>query len=121
MTGYNLRPFLPSLYDHGDIPSAFPSIRDASQGHYFIEPFYAWTNASDDELILQLGDDSVAYMKQVILDDGQDTSNALLYPNTAPLDASMESMYGDALSRLHSIRTAVDPNSVMNLTGGWRF
>jgi len=121
MTGYNLRSFLPSLYDHGAIPSAFPSIRDASQGHYFIEVFNGWTNASDDELILQLGDDSVAYMKQFILDDGQDTSNALIYPNTAPPDEPMKSMYGVALSRLHSIRTAVDPNSVMNLTGGWRF
>ena len=83
--------------------------------------FNGWTDASDDELILQLSDESAAYMTQFIMNAGQDTSNALICPNNVPGDQPLVSMYGSALSRLHSIRTAVDPTNVMDLTGGWRF
>jgi hypothetical protein len=121
LISYDLIPFLPSLYDYGTIPSAFPSSRDASQGYSFIEVYYGWTDANYDDKVLQLGAESAAYMKQFILDQGQDVGNALIYPNCAPPGTPLADMYGDAVPRLHSIRSAVDPDSVMNLTGGWRF
>lgn len=83
--------------------------------------YYGWTDASDDEVMLRLGAESAAFMKQFAVDAGQNVTNALIYPNCAPPGTAMEDMYGDALSKLHSIRSAVDPGNVMGLTGGWRF
>lgn len=114
-------PLLPSLYSHSNTPSAFPSLRDSGQGYSFIEVYYGWTNPNDDEAILQLGAESAAYMKQFAVDAGHNVSNALLYPNCAPPGTALADMYGDAVSSLHSIRSAVDPDNVMGLTGGWRF
>ncbi|OAX38749.1 FAD-binding domain-containing protein [Rhizopogon vinicolor AM-OR11-026] len=121
LISYDVIPYLPSLYDHYDTPSAFPSSRDSGQGHSFIELYYGWTNPDDDAKMHQVAAESVAYMKQFIVDAGQDMTNALLYPNCAPSGTALEDMYGDALERLQSIRSAVDPDNVMSLTGGWRF
>lgn len=121
LISYDLVPLLPSLYSHSDTPSAFPSLRDSGQGYSFIEVYYGWTDPNDDEVILQVGAESAAYMKQFAVDAGQNVSNALLYPNCAPPGTALADMYGDAVSRLHSIRSAVDPDDVMGLTGGWRF
>jgi hypothetical protein len=121
LISYDVIPYLPSLYDHSDTPSAFPSSRDPGQGHSFIELYYGWTDPNDDAIMQQVGAESVAYMKQFVADAGQDVANALLYPNCAPSGTALEDMYGDALERLQSIRSAVDPDNVMSLTGGWRF
>ncbi|KAG1860272.1 FAD dependent oxidoreductase [Suillus subalutaceus] len=121
LISYDIIPLLPSLYSHSDTPSAFPSSRDSGQGYSFIQVYYGWTDANDDEVMLQLGAESAAYMKQFAVDAGQDVANALIYPNCAPPGTALEDMYGDAVSTLHSIRSAVDPDDVMSLTGGWRF
>ncbi|KAG2359547.1 FAD-binding domain-containing protein [Suillus spraguei] len=118
---YDLVPLLPSLYSHSETPSAFPSLRDPGQGHSFVEVLYGWTDANDDEAILQLGTASAAYMKQFAVNAGQNVSNALIYPNAAPPDTPLADMYGDALETLQSIRSAVDPGDVMGLAGGWKF
>jgi hypothetical protein len=83
--------------------------------------FYGWTDPSDDAVMQQVGAESVSYIKQFLVNAGQNVGNALVYPNGAPWGAPMVDMYGDALGRLHSIRSAVDPGNVMGLTGGWRF
>ncbi|KAG2032409.1 FAD-binding domain-containing protein [Suillus americanus] len=121
LISYDLVPLLPSLYNHSDTPSAFPSLRDSGQGYSFIEVYYGWTDANDDEVMLQVGAESAAYMKQFAVDAGQDVANALIYPNCAPPGTALADIYGDAVSSLHSIRSAVDPGNVMGLTGGWRF
>ncbi|KAG1744277.1 FAD dependent oxidoreductase [Suillus lakei] len=121
LISYDLVPFLPSLYSHSDTPSAFPSLRDSGQGYSFIEVYYGWTDSNDDDVMLKAGAESAAYMKQFAVDAGQDVANALIYPNCAPPGTALADMYGDAASRLHSIRSAVDPDNVMSLAGGWRF
>ncbi|KAG2144148.1 FAD dependent oxidoreductase [Suillus bovinus] len=121
LISYDLVPLLPSLYSHSDTPSAFPSLRDSGQGYSFIEVYYGWTDPNDDEVMLQLGAESAAYMKQFAVDAGHNVANALIYPNCAPPGTALADMYGDAVSSLHSIRSAVDPDNVMGLTGGWRF
>ncbi|KAG2068765.1 FAD-binding domain-containing protein [Suillus decipiens] len=118
---YDIIPLLPSIYDHSEAPSAFPSVRDSTQGNSFVEILYGWTDASNDDAIIQLGADSAAYMNQFLSGVGQDFSSALLYPNCVPPDTSLEAMYGDALGTLQSIKGAVDPNNVMGLAGGWKF
>jgi hypothetical protein len=121
LISYDLVPLLPSLYSHSDTPSAFPSLRNSGQGYSFIEVYYGWTDPNDDEVMLQLGAESAAYMKQFAVDAGQNVSNALIYPNCAPPGTALADMYGDAVGILHSIRNATDPGNVMGLTGGWRF
>ncbi|KAG1836291.1 FAD dependent oxidoreductase [Suillus subalutaceus] len=121
LISYDLVPLLPSLYSHSDTPAAFPSLRDSGQGYSFIEVYYGWTDPNDDEVMLQVGAESAAYMKQFAVDAGQNVANALIYPNCAPPGTALADIYGDAVSSLHSIRSAVDPGNVMGLTGGWRF
>ncbi|OJA16046.1 hypothetical protein AZE42_05488 [Rhizopogon vesiculosus] len=114
-------PFLESVYTHAETQTAFPSLRDSSQGSSFINVFFGWTNPNDDNTMIQLGEQSVAYMKQFVASQGQDVGDALLNPNNAPPNTPMANMYGDALERLQSIKLAVDPTHVMNLAGGWKF
>jgi len=83
--------------------------------------YCGWTDPNEDNVIKQLAAESAAYMKQFVVDAGQDVANALIYPNGATSATPLEDIYGDALARLHSIRDAVDPDDVMSLTGGWRF
>lgn len=49
---------------------------------------------------------------------GVDT--APVYPNYAIYDTPLERSYGDKLTKLQSIKAAVDPNNVMALAGGWK-
>jgi hypothetical protein len=60
-------------------------------------------------------------IRAVALADGQDVSDAALYPNYALFGTPLEDMYGGNVERLRKIRAAIDPEDVMGLTGGWRF
>ncbi|KAG2359542.1 FAD-binding domain-containing protein [Suillus spraguei] len=122
LISYDLVPLLPSLYNHSEAPSAFPSLRGPDQGHSFIEIIYGWTNESYDEVMLQAGTESAAYMKQFAVDAGQNVSNALQYPNAAAPGTPLVNMYSQAaLDKLGLIRIATDPSDVMGLAGGWKF
>jgi FAD/FMN-containing dehydrogenase len=48
-------------------------------------------------------------------------SDAARYPNYAIYDTPLESIYGDNLPRLRSLKAQVDPNNVMGLAGGFKF
>ncbi|KAG1871498.1 hypothetical protein F4604DRAFT_1892685 [Suillus subluteus] len=116
---YGVDVFLPTLYDHVASPTAYPPSR--SQGYSFIELFYGWTESKYDSTIF----DAVSASGQNIIDslvaDGQDVANVAVYPNHAPPNTTLERMYGDNVPRLQSIKSAVDPDNVMGLTGGWKF
>ncbi|KAG2359546.1 FAD-binding domain-containing protein [Suillus spraguei] len=118
---YDLTPFLPSVYNHSETPSAFPSLRGPEQGHSFIEVLCGWALETSDKVMGELAAESAASMKQFAVKAGQNVANALLYPNAAPPGTPMVDMYGDALGRLHSIKSAVDPGDVMGRAGGWKF
>jgi hypothetical protein len=60
-------------------------------------------------------------IRAVALADGQDVSDAALYPNYALFGTPLEDMYGENVERLRKIRAAIDPEDVMGLTGGWKF
>lgn len=60
-------------------------------------------------------------MLQSLVNDGQDVAGVAVYPNHAPPNTSLETMYGDNVPRLQAIKNAVDPDNVMALTGGWKF
>ncbi|KAG2074039.1 hypothetical protein BDR04DRAFT_1093745 [Suillus decipiens] len=118
---YDILPLLPSVYSHYETPSAYPSLRDAGQGHSFIQVFLGWEDESDDEAIRKIGAESAAYMRRFAVNEGQGVAHALLYPNAAPPGTDVLDMYGDALGRLHSIKRAVDPGNLMGRAGGWKF
>ncbi|KIY62385.1 hypothetical protein CYLTODRAFT_361562, partial [Cylindrobasidium torrendii FP15055 ss-10] len=52
--------------------------------------------------------------------DGQDLSNAPLYPNYAIFDTPLEKIYGVNLEKLKEVKARVDPENVMGLAGGFK-
>jgi hypothetical protein len=59
--------------------------------------------------------------RAALLADGQDVSRAAVYVNYALYDTPLEDMYGRNVQRLREIRTEIDPEDVMGLTGGFKF
>ena len=64
---------------------------------------------------------NAARIRDVAIQDGQDLTNASLYPNYAMFDVPLNDMYGGNVDSLRSLRRRVDPHNVMGLTGGWKF
>ena len=64
---------------------------------------------------------SATRIRNIAIQDGQDLTNAPLYPNYAMFDVPLSNMYGGNVDRLRSLRRKVDPYNVMGLTGGFRF
>ncbi len=64
---------------------------------------------------------SAERIRHVAIQDGQDISDAPLYPNDAIFDTPLRDMYGANLDKLHALRQRVDPHNVMGLAGGFRF
>ena len=62
-----------------------------------------------------------ATIRATALEDGQNVTEAAAYMNYALYGTPLEDLYGGNVGRLREIRTAIDPNNVMGLTGGWRF
>ncbi|KAG1803352.1 uncharacterized protein BJ212DRAFT_1438885 [Suillus subaureus] len=116
---YGVDVFLPTIYDHVASPTAYPPSR--SQGYSFIELFYGWTQSNYDSTIFDAVSASTQHMLQSLVNDGQDVAGVAVYPNHAPPNTSLETMYGDNVPRLQAIKNAVDPDNVMALTGGWKF
>jgi Berberine and berberine like len=55
------------------------------------------------------------------LADGQNVSHAGVYVNYALFDTPLEDIYGANVPRLRKIRSEIDPEDVMGLTGGFKF
>ena len=64
---------------------------------------------------------SAARIRDVAIEDGQDITNAPLYPNYALFDTPLSDMYGGNVDKLRALRQRVDPHDVMGLAGGFRF
>ena len=62
-----------------------------------------------------------ATIRATALEDGQNVSDAAVYMNYALYGTPLKDIYGVNLERLREIRATIDPDSVMGLTGGWKF
>ena len=106
------------LFSHGS-DSAYPP--DRSQAVFPTALNILWSNSSlDDAMAFALRSFADA-IRDVALADGQNVSHAAKYVNYALFGTPLEDMYGGNVERLRNIRTAIDPNDIMGLTGGWKF
>ncbi|KAL4063633.1 hypothetical protein V8B97DRAFT_2026278 [Scleroderma yunnanense] len=111
---YVIEPFLPSLYNHSSIPSAFPPSR--CDGFTPLKIYYSWANETSDSAMHTAIRESTRNLRQL-----SGTSEAPLYPNYAIYDTPLEMIYGANLPRLRSLQHCVDPENIMGLTGGFKF
>ena len=55
------------------------------------------------------------------LADGQNVSQAAVYPDYALFDTPLDDMYEANVLRLREIRAEIDPEDIMGLAGGFKF
>jgi hypothetical protein len=116
---YVVEPFLPSILSHNAAPTAYPPTREHV---YFPLALYGvWEDAKYDNDVYDAIRQSAARIRDVAIEDGQDITNAPLYPNYALFDTPLSDMYGGNVDKLRALRQKVDPHDVMGLAGGFRF
>ncbi|TFY69206.1 hypothetical protein EVJ58_g554 [Rhodofomes roseus] len=115
---YDVEPFLSSYLSHGS-PSAWPPSREIAL--LPINLYFAWALPENDTVIHEVMTQSVDYLTEVAIAEGQDIADAPLYPNYAISGVPLEDMYGQNVERLKHIKATYDPANVMGLTGGWKF
>src|SRR5216684_1484177 len=116
--GAAFEPFDKGLFSYGS-GSAYPP--DRSQALFPTAVTVQWANASLDDTMANTLRNITETIKGVALADGQNVSQAAKYMNYALYGTPLEVIYGGNLVRLREIRTAIDPEDVMGLTGGWKF
>ena len=65
--------------------------------------------------------DGAKTIRGVAIADGQNLSRAAVYVNYALFDTPLEEIYGGNLARLRKIKAKIDPERVMDLSGGFKF
>ncbi len=116
---YTAEPFLPSILSHNKAPTAYPPTRD----HVYLPLgfLFAWLNATYDDFFHDAIHRSAKRIRDVAIQDGQEITHAPLYPNYAIFDTPLRDIYGANVDKLHRLRKRVDPDNVMELTGGFKF
>ncbi|PCH36771.1 FAD-binding domain-containing protein [Wolfiporia cocos MD-104 SS10] len=115
---YDVEPFLPGVFSHGNA-SAWPPTR--AQGVLPLNIYYAYSLPASDALVSQAMQESASFLTQFAVEDGQDVANAPRYPNYAIYTTPLERMYGNNVARLAEIKAQYDPGNLMSLCGGWKF
>ena len=106
------------LFSYGK-DSAYPP--DRSQAVFPSALTIEWSNSSlDDKVAFALRNFADA-IRDVALADGQNVAHAAKYVNYALFGTPLEDIYGWNVERLRKVRGAIDPENVMDLTGGWKF
>jgi Berberine and berberine like len=80
-----------------------------------------WSNASLDKTMAFALRQISHSIHAAALADGQNVSHAAKYVNYALFGTPLKDMYGENVVRLRKIRSAIDPEDVMGLAGGWKF
>jgi hypothetical protein len=113
-----LEPFDSGLFSHGSV-SAYPP--DRSQAIFPSVLLHSWSDASLDQTFARAIRKQTDALRDLALADGQNVSHAAVYVNNALFDTPLKDIYGENLPRLRKIRTEIDPEDVMGLTGGFKF
>ncbi|KAJ7108942.1 FAD dependent oxidoreductase [Mycena crocata] len=115
---YAVEPFLPSIYTHNTIPTAFP---DSPAAFMPLNLYFAWTPFTADATFHDALRQSAAHITQVAIAEGQALKKLPLYSNYALFDTPLTRLYGINLPRLQAIKKKTDPRDVMGLAGGFKF
>ncbi|KAF9509846.1 hypothetical protein BS47DRAFT_1348656 [Hydnum rufescens UP504] len=98
---------------------------DAAYPHdVFVNPlnlFFGWPNATEDAAASSAIKGAGANITQALINNGQDLTGTVLYPNYALGDATIESLYGANVPALKALRSKYDPKGVFLRTGGYKF
>lgn len=82
--------------------------------------YFAWTSSSDDAFWYDAMQASVNTLKNVAIQEGIYNPNSTAYPNYAITGTTAQELYGSQnTARLSAIRGSVDPDSIMELAGGF--
>ncbi|KAL1614040.1 hypothetical protein SLS56_012195 [Neofusicoccum ribis] len=112
---YDVEPFL-KTYGEKATDSAFPH----GGSPLPLNLYFAWLLPSDDEFWYDAMRTSVQNLKNVAIQEGIYPDDFTAYPNYAITNTTAEELYGETnAARLKTIRSAVDPDSVMGLAGGF--
>ncbi|KAL9088095.1 MAG: hypothetical protein Q9159_003293 [Coniocarpon cinnabarinum] len=110
---YDIEPFLTN-YGQYATDSAFPH----ADSPLPLNLDFAWLDPLDDDFWTQAMRTSVTYLTTIAQAEGIYTDQPA-YPNYAIAGTSAEALYGSNAARLRSIRSSVDPDSIMELAGGF--
>ena len=80
----------------------------------------AFSNSSLDDTVAKAVRNYTDTVTAAAVADGQNVTDAAVYPNYALFDTPLEDIYGANIPRLRAIKEAVDPEDVMGLTGGFK-
>ncbi|PPQ75382.1 hypothetical protein CVT24_012992, partial [Panaeolus cyanescens] len=118
---FSVEPFLPSLYSHASLPSAFPWTR--SQPYMPLNLYAAWVLPIADRVIRAEVEASAKKIRDLAVREGQAiAADAPKYVNYAPKGTDLRMVYGpeDRIERLRDVKKVVDPKDVMGLAGGFK-
>ena len=113
-----LEPFDKGVFSYGS-DSAYPP--DRSQAIFPSNILTQWSDASLDETMASALRQFSDTIRSIALADGQNVSDAAVYPNYALYGTPLKDLYGANVERLRKIRASIDPEDVMGLAGGWKF
>ncbi|KJA17160.1 hypothetical protein HYPSUDRAFT_46688 [Hypholoma sublateritium FD-334 SS-4] len=120
IVSYDVELFLPSIYSHNSIKTAFPPVRNIS-----FQPFniaYQWNSSTFDDEFHAIVVASQARLINAQIALGQkNLVDVPYYPNYAVAGTPLEKMYGANIPALVELKQRVDPTNVMGLAGGWKF
>ena len=114
-----MEPFQPDLFNHSQVPSAYPP--DRSRALFPTNIYFAWSSSEKDADVLAALWQSTNTIRAAAIASGQNIGDVAVYGNYALIGTPVESLYGANLPRLRSIRNKVDPQNVMALAGGFKF
>ncbi|THU84739.1 FAD-binding domain-containing protein [Dendrothele bispora CBS 962.96] len=106
------------MFSHSTGDSAYPHPADRPVTP--CNPFVTFTNTDDFEYFQGALKNLSASIQEFAIGAGESRADDIHYPNYALAGTPIELIYGESLPRLRELKASVDPQNVMNLTGGWK-
>lgn len=111
---YDMEPFL--HYGDKATESAYPHANSPLP----LNVYFSWASESNDQFWINAMQQSVKHLRSVAAKEGIEVDVPKAYPNYAIAKTSANDLYGAKnAARLRNIRDRVDPDHVMELTGGF--
>ena len=114
-----VEPFVPSVLSHAPSPTAYPFDRTTLYTPFDI--FATWLSPSADATFHAALDEIEETLYKQLEEEGYEGARkAQVYANYASAGTEKERIWGGAWEKLKALKERVDPEGVMELTGGWK-